>query len=777
MRLLGTGLKLRTITWGAILVACACVMAMLPLFDSLGYEFSFALGLLAALATADVASHVVRRARERRTSDALATPRLAQLWAAGTWRGLALLVVPLAVICANALRVKQCDWTAGFAFFVGIPVMTVPLAALTGVLGRLVTRPGRRLGAWLPHLVILASVAIAVWRFHAEPPVFAYDPYGAYFPGSLYDENIGLGAPFFWARAYQYALALVAFGMAAAFLDPRTLVLSRDAFRSPPLALALLPAAFAALLSAQAAELGFRADADDIAELLGASIETEHFVIHYPEGAGLEPFMDQVARDHEFRFAQLVDTLGVRPTEKIHSFYFATDEDKGRLMGATRVHMAKPWAGQIYLAHDDFPHHPLRHEIAHVFAARFGDPVFGVSLSWLGWPPARFNVGLLEGLAVAADWPGGKAPEMTPHEAASSMRALDMLPPAARLMTPGFVAFSSSQAYTAAGSLARFLLESYGAERMRALYRAAGRPEAFQRIYGHSLEELEGQWHRMLDGIEPNARFLALAQERYRRPGLFSRPCPHAIATAIDDASHLAARGLYSEAAAIAAEVCEDDPGEPRYQLWRARLLGQAGAQAPATELLEALAGGEHTAPLRAEALVELGDLAALAGDLDTAMNAVSRARVLPVDDDTARGLAVRELAYDADNPAGPALRSYLFTPRIPGFSRMSMLLSAQEAARHEPAMGHYLTGRVLVSDRAFAEGARELERAITAGLTDPELVREAHLLLVRASFLSGDLDTAKAAAVRLTEDPRQAIRLVGRDWLERLAWLHSRDE
>src|SRR6185503_4424610 len=117
---------------------------------------------------------------------------------------------------------------------------------------------------------------------------------------------------------------------------------------------------------------------------------------------------------------QVVARTGVAVPGKIHSYYFANGEQKARWMGARNVEMAKPWRREIYIDHRAFPHTSLRHEIAHVVAGEFGDPLFGVSArSVLGIPiPVP---GMIEGYAVAADWPGGYERTITPHQ---TMRVL-----------------------------------------------------------------------------------------------------------------------------------------------------------------------------------------------------------------------------------------------------------------------------------------------------------------------------------------------------------------
>src|SRR5262249_20216597 len=196
--------------------------------------------------------------------------------------------------------------------------------------------------------------------------------------------------------------------------------------------------------------------------------------------------MPAIAEDHELRWAQVARTFGVAPAGKIASFYFANAVEKARWIGSENAYIAKPWRHEIYLAHEEFPHGSLRHEIAHVVAGEFGDPVFHVSVAWWGWPPARFNVGLIEGAAVAADWPG--TGRLTPDDASRAMMDLGYLPPLATILAPGFFEFSTARSYTTAGSFCHFLLETRGAERFRRLYRSGG---DFEAAYGTDLASLE----------------------------------------------------------------------------------------------------------------------------------------------------------------------------------------------------------------------------------------------------------------------------------------------
>src|SRR5262249_16777187 len=159
-----------------------------------------------------------------------------------------LLILPLVLISANALRVRNCDYATGLAFFALLPVVSVACATATGfVCARMLRRPA--LGAWL---VILASMVWGLVRFYRTPAIFGFDPLVGYFAGTLYDEDLSIPTALYFARAMHLLFA----GGALA------LVLHRR--RTGLIALALGSAIFLAR-----GPLAIAPDASDIARALG----------------------------------------------------------------------------------------------------------------------------------------------------------------------------------------------------------------------------------------------------------------------------------------------------------------------------------------------------------------------------------------------------------------------------------------------------------------------------------------------------------------------------
>ena len=184
---------------------------------------------------------------------------------------------------------------------------------------------------------------------------------------------------------------------------------------------------------------------------LGGMLETGPVVLHFPrEKIAAERAL--LARDAEVSWRSVRDFAGL-PIEggKVHVFLYRSAEEKRRLIGAAETSFTKPWLRQIHTNDAPAPHPILRHELAHAAFADLSHGAFAVPGRLLGLVP---DMALVEGAAVAADWPPG---EFTVDDEARALRELKLLPDLRRLFRPGlFYAESGPRAYTAAGSFVTF---------------------------------------------------------------------------------------------------------------------------------------------------------------------------------------------------------------------------------------------------------------------------------------------------------------------------------
>ncbi len=768
----------RFAVWLLVFGVAGGILCVTPLFNVLGFESSLVLALLASLAAVFCGAHAVQRARlrlrpEGRDPRQLAPLRLVlSLWAKATVATWALCLLPLFMLVANGLRVRNCNYLGGLHFFVLLPGLSVLLAAGLGVIAGLLSRTlGRAL--LLGYGVVVVSILWAILRSLRSPAVFAYDPFFGYFPGALYDEEVRIQPALYAARAEQLLLLLGALLASARFLSGRELAVELAAVaprRGLLLGLSLAFFIAGGTLYWHGGTLGIYADEQALAERLPGQLVTPHFVLRYRPGGPVERDLALYAREHELRYAQLRDELGVEPNwqsglvprllgfesalgrprrgepVRVVSYLFDSVAEKRRGMGAGGTYIAKPWRREIYIQHEAWPHPVLRHELAHVFAGAAGDRLFRLSLA--GVIP---QLGLVEGLAVAAD--RRVTGNVSLHQSVRAMRQAGLLPPLDQVFSGlRFWSLPSGRAYTAAGSFVRYLLQQHGPQKVLAAYHDGGRPSDFARIFGEPFPELTKRWLDFVEAQPLPQKAREVERERQRRPAVFHKVCAHELAVRRERARELASQGRAADGVALLESVCRDDPGEPSY-LWEladAQLGAEQQAAAEAT-LRRALSHPATTEALRARLLLRLGDLAALAGQLDVARKNYEEAAALPLDEGSARTLTAKRLALDLPE-AGAVLREVLIgRPRSASGLRRdersevvnAFLLGKAAEAAPQSGVLRYVLGRLLFQRGGYAESIAELSRSLTLGLPDRRFVYQAKLLIGQAQLL---LDQGEAA-------------------------------
>ncbi len=777
----------RFFAWAAAAAVLALILSFIPLFNLLGYDFSFAVGLLAALASVDVGCGVVRAAQRRGAElDVL------RLFFTSAGLAAAMLALPLALSLSNALRVRNCNVPGGLAFFALLPVATAIFAAGAGTIAGLVCP---RRGRLVAFVVPVVSVAWTLWRLYVDPAVFALDPFGGFFPGPIYDEALRVPARLVGFRAVNLlwitsALVVVhaaiptrTKGSASGASAPSAQTFQWDVRRWPlrrALLAAVLVCASIALFAARG-ELGFHVRRADVLRVLDGERHSNRIVLRYPTAAGTSAGeLDLTMEDLEFRYDQLRDTLGVEPSGPITVYQFANAEMKKALVGAATTLYAKPWTREIFVQAAPFPSNRLRHEMAHVFAGAFGDRFFGVALAirWKGpLPVPHLASGLIEGVAEAADFtdPDGGA---TTHQEAAAIVADGRAPPLVDVIGAGFSTLSGPRAYTLAGSFCRFLFDTRGAERFRALYRSAG---DFSGVYGEPLAALESEWRRFLAGQPMSAEQRARAREQFRRPAIFKKVCAREQAARVGEA-----RGLLGASPKRAVELlqqaCDDDPMEPTIKVDLAQAVAASGDSARAFALLGSIArDGDVTSPVRARAANVAAALYFRMDDFDNARGAL-REVLATATDEAERRTATVKLRSLEDEPARRTLGRALFGDDATGNLDPVLLFHlVTEFARLHPddRLGPYLVGRQLVTRdpqlalpylRAASEAGKERPAL------PPDFERECLRMTMLAAFRVGDLVRSHAAAAALAAAaPNEADRLRAGDFLARIAWRRSK--
>ncbi|MCB9713979.1 MAG: hypothetical protein H6712_09005 [Myxococcales bacterium] len=753
-------------------------LSFVPLAGTLGYESSFLLSPLAALLGLAVGVDGVRALR---STDAAPKAPLREVARRGAIELAILAAIALGLLVVSQLWQRNCDPWGGLGFFVMGPGLSVVMGWVAGLWGGALRE--RR---WAQLLVASAipatSTAIGLWRLWGDPVVFAYDPFWGYFSGAIYDEAVSIGSTYLSFRAYNLLAAAAGLGLWRLLVSPPGLRLRRPPSWGRALLAgtpSLIAASLAAWIGLRGAAMGFTADIESITEVLSATRETEHFIIHYEPRSATAREIDAVATEHELAWHLLREEMGRAPEGRVRSFVFGNPGQKRALMGAGTVQVAAPWRQQIYLDYRPFPHPVITHELAHVFGKTVGDGLFGVSVD--GIIP---NIALIEGFATALG--PRPADRLDLHDQATVLERLGKRPPLSAIMGPAFFTRSSRVAYTTAGSFCRWLIDTRGFEGMARLYHSGG---DFAESYGEPLDELERQWLAFLEsrsGVTDDD-VQAMAQ-RYERGSVFQRPCAHRAADLMQEAARARAQGRVDEVVDRYRTLCTIEPEQPEHVLGLAQALAEAERFEDALAAIDDVLQVEDlTMTIRAAMLEKRADVALAAGELPVAAEALDEALALPVTETQHRGLLLkREAARDADLAALVGAYYLLFEVDEDPISGAVARLWYAQRIRELPgyhALGTYLVARQLINVQRPAAARSLLEDALAEaeseegrGLPGPEFVREARQQLVAACVQTGRFDEADALLDQLEAEPGigNGHRMEYAQWRRRVAYFRE---
>ena len=511
--------------WFAAFGVLALVLANVPLFDILAFEFCAVMALSISFAGAHVTLTALQQMK--RDPEALTGPPR-QIVFRCFWNALmfnaSLLVLPLGIILLNAFRAENCNFGEGFLFFAILPLISCLYATAAGVFfGFWIKRRWLAYLAYLGYLLLSCVPVVINLIFH--PPVFAYHPTFGYFPGPIYDFVIPITGTLLIVRAETLLWTLLFLGLTAGICEMgrgtglmpqlRWHKLAGPITERLPLYLLIV-----GLLGFQfyAGALGIRPTREDIAQKLGGFRETAHFKIFYARE--LEAEIERIAEDCEFQYAQLSAYLMLENSplsQKVRAYVYASPEQKKRLIGARHTSVEDPFGHGFHIHAQGFPHPVLKHELAHVFT--------------VPWSPLKVSlkIGLHEGIAVAADWNEGR---LTGHQWAKAMRQMEIAPPLSGIMGFGFWGHAGARSYLFAGSFVRFLVNTYGIEKFKAVFPTGN----FAKHYGKDLYALEAEWVEFLGNIPLRDDDVAYATYRLQQGSVFERVCAHEMAALRDNA-------------------------------------------------------------------------------------------------------------------------------------------------------------------------------------------------------------------------------------------------
>ena len=693
----------------------ALVLANVPLFNILAFEFCAVIALSISFAGAHVTLTVLRQMK-RQPGALTGTPGQVVLrcFCEALLFNAGLLGLPLGIILLNAFRVENCNFGEGFLFFGILPVISCVYATAAGVFfGFWINRRWLAYLAYFGYLLISYIPVVVNLIFH--PPVFAYHATFGYFPGPIYDFIVPITGILLIVRTETLLWGLLFFGLTVSICE-----VSRGTGWMPQLRWRKLFSPLSrriwlyllviGLFGFQfyAGVLGIRPTRDDIARELGGLRETAHFEIFYARE--LEAEIDRIAEDCEFRYAQLATYLKPEDTplsRKVRAYIYASPGQKKRLIGAGSTSVEDPFGHGFHIHVQGFPHPVLKHELAHVFT--------------VPWSPLKVSlkVGLHEGIAVAADWSEDR---LTGHQWAKAMHQMGIAPSLSSVMGFGFWGHAGSRSYLLAGSFVRFLVDTYGIEKFKGVFPTGN----FVKHYAKDLSSLEAEWIEFLETIPVQDNDTTYATYRLKRPSVFEQVCAHEMAALRDAAWRAYYRRDFATASETFGTMLSDEPDNLRtlrgLMYSEYRMQNYDMALSLATRIVS-----EEDTRFSPEAMLLKGDIYWLKDEHKEAMEvytaveveheaiehgrikriaAFSYPDVVPMDWNAQLNEAIRE------NRSLRELLRVVLVERIDSAEKMAYLSMCIQA---EPDMwlAYLLVGELLHGEKAWQSSNQYLRRAV----------------------------------------------------------------
>lgn len=741
-------------------LALSIVCTRVPLLDYLGYEFSLCFAVLGSLVAGIGTVRMVKSALGPTDGGIYGISyRATSAFKRSLSVQLTLLLIPLMVMVANALFVKNCSLVEGFSFFILLPVVSVMFAASLGFVCAVLFRHAKTMFV----LFLLASLGYSAALGYFTPGIFSYNFFYGYFPGLTYDEALGPSWRLVLFRLFTLVIAgslvwmawlLLARTTPADTLRLRATRLLKAVTMPSQRMVTMVLLLLIGLVVLYRHDLGFESGGRYIQRSLGSTFETDHFRIYYANESYSAEEIKWIGAEHEFYLHEIVDLLHLRFHGIIESYIYPSNALKQRLIGAGSTNIAKPWSGQIHSSKQSLEE-TLKHELVHVLAAPFGVPVLRASLS----------TGLVEGLAMAIDGDWGNR---TLHEYAAALHKFGIASDISRFMTlTGFASRSSSVSYVLAGSFCRFLLDRYGIRRMMQLYRTGD----YQAAYARALPELMAEWQSLFDRIPVAEKDRDAIDVLFRRPPIFQKVCARVVAARNLEAGANLTTGRYATAADLYARSFDDGKGYDALSGYLASSL-YAGRYRVLTAVFDTIITRDSSPSQFLPLFVNIGIAYWAEGDMHKAQELFRRVADGDISEDLTEAALACSAALDDSVNRGRLLRYFLSAAR--DTLRVAMLDSMVHDSRAH-WLPIFLKGKVLSRLRRWEETV-QVFRSLNPRVPDAQLEAVRLKTLGYALLRLNRFQEARASYWTSLNSVSSAFTRNGvNEWVERCEWLEQR--
>ncbi len=499
-----------------IIVLFDVLLQLIPLTNVLGYEFSAFNSIFLTFVSGIFFISLIKKLISKKINKSLVKKYSINAIAA-------FLIIPLLTSLSHSLFTISCPIIDGLIFYL---VITVPSVLIGYSLASLISIVSRKFNIFLFTLIFLIILFIPLLEFYFYPQIYFYNPIFAYYPGTIYDEGIRVSFKLVEYRIFN----IIYFGLIA-FFSTRSIFTSKNNFKTTILFLSLITSLIFFFVSPL---LGFSTTYSRLKSELNDTAVTDHFIIHYPSQLD-KNLIQAIAVYHEFYYSELQKFFGFDFPSKINSYLFLNDQQKKNLFGTANADVAKPWMNSTFITYSDVQT-TLKHEIAHCYSSGFGTGIFKVA--------AGLNPYLIEGIAVAADPIYDDNDINYIAEVAFNNGYKSDLK---NLFNPlSFFTQTSSLSYIYAGSFTKYLINKFGIDKFKLLYKSGNFENAFSEPFG---QVVQNYYSTLIDSNYVSKK--DEANYYFGRKSIFYKACPRYVANRIQIAQNYFVENNYSNAIKI----------------------------------------------------------------------------------------------------------------------------------------------------------------------------------------------------------------------------------
>jgi len=475
------------------------ILCFFPLIGVLGFDYSVFSSIFLSFISLFISAEAINDTLNKSYSNINVTDLLAKLFLLN----FVLLIINFSVGMISSLINNDCSIDSGVIFYLLIPFVTVVYST---ALGSLTGSVFRNKGFIIGSLILIITIIYSLYELYYQHHIFFFNPIIGYFPGSVYDKYVPITSTLIIYRLIIFSWALTYFTFVNIFHNYKKGLVSLSSLVLLIFLILLLVFAYN-----KDEAIGIRYSRDYIQNnVLTKTYETEHFFIHYDPASKSAENIELIAKDHEWRYSEVSDYLDVYVSKKINSYIYPDAESRKKYFGSLHATIANPIHQEIHQVFSSYPINELRHELVHIISSEFGSKTLKIS-------PKK---GLIEGLAVAVDWPING---MTKHQFAKTLVTNGGVNGDLKdFLGYSFWYYPQSISYTLMGSYSRYLIDSFGVDNFKEYYKTGDTD-----VYDKTEDELIASWILYLNNeIELPEDANKFSEYKFSEKSVFEDVCP-----------------------------------------------------------------------------------------------------------------------------------------------------------------------------------------------------------------------------------------------------------